>query len=119
MSKKSKMKKVDETTVQAYAADLGERFDSVLARPDVAGNAGLSKKFAGEKARLMAYASVMAGYGVDPSFVNAYTADGGRRGYLAIYALQKVTRIIKALSLKSVLLMDSSWIWWPKRLPMR
>jgi hypothetical protein len=106
MSKKNRMKKVDEATIQAFQADLGQRFDEVLARPDVAGNASLHKKFAAEKNRLMAHAATLAGFGVDPSFVNAYTGDGGRRGYLAIYALQKVSRIIKALSLKSALLMD-------------
>lgn len=106
MSKKNRFKKMDDDTVQAYASDLGARFDALLARPDIAGNAGLSKKFAGEKARLMAHAATLAGYGVDPSFVNAYGGDGGRKGYLAIYALQKVTRVIRALAQKSVLVMD-------------
>lgn len=103
---KSKMKKVDETTLQSFQEDLANRFDSILARPDVSGNAGLSKKFAAEKNRLMAHAATLAGYGVDPSFVNAYSGDGGRKGYLAIYALQKVTRVVRALAQKSVLVMD-------------
>jgi hypothetical protein len=84
-------------------ADINSRFDTVMSFANVADRATLRTKFAIERRKLTKPENVAAliAHGVtDFGFIDNYKAvcDGSKHAYLAIYALQKVSKIAASLA---------------------